>query len=124
MDPRPPPRRPEGPLLAAACGAALIVLAYLAWQAAGGLGVGVLGLFTLFVAVRFDLEGNRPIGPQMTPDLYASQFRGEAQAGRADRAASRSALAVLAGPTRLAMLLGAALVVFGFGSLFLSGTGR
>lgn len=119
MDPQPPPRRREGPILAMICGAVLLGFAYLAWQAAGGLGVAILGLFTLFVAIRFDLEGNRPVGPQMTPDLYASQFHGEARAGHADKAASRSALAALAGPTRLVMLLGAVLVVVGFGALFL-----
>lgn len=124
MEPQPPPRRREGPILAGICGAVLLGFAYLAWQAAGGLGVGVLGLLTLFIAVRFELEGNRPIGPDMTPGLHASQFLAEARAGHAQKAAGRSALAALAGPTRLAMLLGGLLVVVGFGALFLIEVGR
>lgn len=124
MDPQPPPRSREGPILAAICGAVLFGLAYLAWQAAGGLGVAILGLFTLFVAIRFDLEGNRPVGPQMTSDLYASQFHAEARAARADKAGARAALVALTRPTRLAMLLGTALVIVGFGALFLTEIAR
>ncbi|TCR66485.1 hypothetical protein [Bosea sp. BK604] len=124
MEPQPPPRSRESLVLAAICGAVLFGLACFAWQAAGGLGVAILGLFTLFVAVRFDLEGNRPVGPQMTPDLYASQFHAEGRAARAEKAASRAALVALARPTRLAMLLGAALVIIGFGALFLTEMAR
>lgn len=120
MEPEPPPRTREGPALAAICGLALFGGAYLAWQAAGGLGVIVLGLFTLFVAIRFDLEGNRPIGPEMTPGLHASQFHDEAYADHAGKAANRTALAALTGPTRLAMLLGAALVIVGIVTLLLT----
>lgn len=114
----PPPRRAEGPVLSVICSALLLGLAYLAWQAAGWIGVGILGLFTLFVAVRIDLEGNRPIGPQMTPGLYASQFDGDARRDHAERAGRRSALATLTAPTRLATLLGAVLAIVGFGALF------
>ncbi|RDJ21332.1 hypothetical protein DWF00_13535 [Bosea caraganae] len=124
MDPQPPPSRPEGPILAAICGGVLFGFAALAWQAAGGIGVGILGLLVLFIAVRFDLEGNRPIGPEMTPGLYASQFRGDARADHAEKAASRSILKARAGPTQLAMLLGVLLIVIGFGALFLTETSR
>lgn len=106
-------------VLKLAAGAALAGLAALAWRAAGGLGVGLLGLFVLFVAVRMDLEGNRPIGPQMTPGLHASQFADESGRSRADRAAERSAWAGYATPLRLAMVLGGLLVVIGFGNLIL-----
>jgi hypothetical protein len=124
MDPQPPPRRREGPILAAICGLMLLGFAAMAWQAAGGIGVGVLGLLVLFVAIRFDLEGNRPIGPQMTPGLYASQFHGEAHADHAEKALALSTLKALAGPTRLAMLLGTLLIVIGFGALFLTEASR
>lgn len=120
MERQPPPRSREAVALSAICGMVLCGFAYLAWQAAGGLGVIVLGLFTLFAAVRFDLEGNRPVGPEMTPGLYASQFHDEAHADHAGKAAKRSALAALAGPTRLTMLLGALLVVVGLVTLLLT----
>lgn len=120
----PPPKQAEGPVLSAICSVLLLGLPYLAWQAAGWIGVGILGLFVLFVAVRFDLEGDRPIGPQMTPSLHASQFHGEARADHADKAAGRSALVMLAGPTRLAMLLGLLLVIVGFGALILAEANR
>lgn len=119
----PPPSRTGEAVLAAICSLVLIGFAFLAWRAAGWIGVGVLGLLTVFIAVRFDLEGDRPIGPQMTPGLYASQFRDE-RAGHAETASRRSALARMMGPVRLAMLLGVLLVVVGFGALFFTEAGR
>lgn len=119
MTARPPPKRPDLLVLKLVAGLALAGLALLAWRAAGGLGVGLLGLFVLFVAVRMDLEGNRPIGPEMTPGLHASQFAGESRRSHADRAAERSAWAGFLAPLRLAMVLGGLLVVIGFGGLIL-----
>lgn len=119
MTARPPPTRPDLVILRLVACVALSGLALLAWRAAGGLGVGVLGLLVLFVAVRMDLEGNRPIGPEMTPGLHASQFSDEGRSSDAERAAERSARASFLAPLRLAMALGALLVLIGFGSLFL-----
>ncbi|WP_157733037.1 hypothetical protein [Bosea sp. AS-1] len=97
--------------------AALLVLAALAWRAAGWFGVGLLGLLVLFIAVRVDLEGDRPIGPQMTPGLYAEQYRSESadSSARASRRAERLSVATAA---QFARLFGAALAIVGFG-LFL-----
>jgi hypothetical protein len=74
----------------------------------------------LFVAISIDLEGDRPIGPQMTPGLHASQYRAEALANQRDRAARRSDISAMLAATRLAMLAGAGLVAIGFGMLFLA----
>lgn len=116
----PPPRTPEGTILTGVCLIALAGLAWLAFGIVGWLGVGTLGLFVLFVAIRIDLERDRPVGPQMTPDLHASQYRAEALANERDRASRRFDVAALMSATRLAMLAGAALIAAGFGMLFLA----
>ena len=114
-----PPRRPERLVMTAVCLAGLGGLAWLAFGIVGWLGVGTLGLFVLFVAIRVDLEADRPGGPQMTPGLYASQYRDEALAHERDRAARRFDIGTLLSATRIAIYAGAALVAIGFGMLFL-----
>lgn len=114
-----PPRNRERDVLLLLCAVGLLGLAYLAWRAIGWFGVGLLGLLVVFLAVRIELEGNRPIGPQMTPDLHAAQYRAEAgfdHAERANRSAERGAVASTA---RLASLFGGGLTVVGFGLFFL-----
>lgn len=115
----PPPRNTEHDVLLAVSAAGLLGLAWLAWSAIGWFGVGLLGLLVLFVSVRIDLEGNRPIGHQMTPDLHAGQYRSEAKQGRAERAARLSEIGTVTSAARLAGLFGGALAVMGFGLFFL-----
>ena len=91
----PPPRNREREILAGLGALGLVGAACLAWRAVGWFGVGLLGLLVLFIAVRVELEGNRPIGPQMTPDLHASQYPsegGHAHAERAGRLSERKAV--------------------------------
>jgi hypothetical protein len=109
-----PPRSRESLFVRAFACAGLIGLAVLAQQALGWLGVGLLGLFTLFVAVRYELEGNLPVGPQMTPDLYASQFRKHGP----EHAAGRD------GQHRITAGMGALLALIGFGFFFMLELGR
>ena len=113
-----PPHSPERLVLTVLSAAALLVLAALAWRAAGWFGVGLLGLLVLFIAVRVDLEGDRPIGPQMTPGLYAEQYRSEMSADGSARASRRAERLSMATATQFARLFGAALAIVGFG-LFL-----
>jgi hypothetical protein len=54
----------------------------------------------------------------MTPDLYADQYRSEAEAEPAARAGRRAERLSVIGAARLARLFGAVLAVTGFG-LFL-----
>jgi uncharacterized RDD family membrane protein YckC len=114
-----PPRSRERLLIRAIACAGLIGLAWLAQQAIGWLGVGLLGLFTLFVAVRYELEGNLPVGPQMTPDLYASQFGKHGPEHAAERAGQRHEWAGQLSAARLAAGIGALLVLIGFGFFFM-----
>lgn len=115
-----PPRNRERDILLALGAIGLLGLAYLAWSAVGWFGVGLLGLLVLFLAVRFELEGNRPIGPQMTPDLHASQYRSEDGQSRAERAGRLSDLGTVVNAARLACIFGGTLTIAGFGLFFLS----
>ena len=114
------PRNREREVLAAICAIALLALAYLSWRAVGWFGVGLLGLFVLFIAIRIELEGNRPVGPEMTPGLHASQRRSEAAYGPADRASHAADRGGIVSAARRASLFGGALAVAGFGLFFLS----
>ena len=114
----PPPRSKERLVLAALSVAGLLMLALLAWRAVGWFGVGLLGLLVLFIAVRVELEGNRPIGPQMTPGLYADQYRSEMNADGGARASRRSERLSVTSAAQYGRWLGAALAIIGFG-LFL-----
>jgi uncharacterized RDD family membrane protein YckC len=114
-----PPRSRERLLVRTIACAGLIGLAWLAQQAIGWLGVGLLGLFTLFVAVRYELEGNLPVGHQMTPDLYASQFGKHGPEHAAERAGRRHEWAGQLSAARLAAGLGALLALIGFGFFFM-----
>ena len=114
----PPPRSAEPIVLSVLSAAALAALAVFAWRTVGWFGVGVLGLIVLFIAGRVELEGNRPIGPQMTLSLYADQYRSEVEAEQAERSSRRAERLSVIGAARFARLFGAVLVVTGFG-LFL-----
>lgn len=115
----PPPRNRERMVMIALAAVGLTGLAYLAWSAIGWFGVGLLGLLVLFIALRVELEDNRPIGHQMTPGLYAGQYHSEVGQGHAERAGHSSERLALASSARLAALFGAALTVAGFGAFFL-----
>lgn len=108
----PPPARARTFALVAGAGG-LILVSVLAFRAAGGLGVGVLGLLVLFISVRVELEGNRPIGSIMTSNLYASQHEAESRKTRAERAEIFSDRARVMSGARLAAIMGGVLVVIG-----------
>ena len=116
----PPPRNRERMVMIALAATALTGLAYLAWSAIDWFGVGLLGLLVLFLAVRVELEDNRPVGHQMTPGLYAGQYHSESGQGHAERAGRSSERRVLASSARLASLFGGLLTIAGFGLFFLS----
>ncbi len=115
----PPPRNRERMVMIVLAAIAVAGLAYLAWSAIGWFGVGLLGLLVLFLAVRVELEDNRPVGHQMTPGLYAGQYHSETGQGHAERAGRSSERLALTSSARLAGLFGAALTVAGFGLFFL-----
>lgn len=115
----PPPRNNERMVMIALAAVGLVGLAYLAWSAIGWLGVGLLGLLVLFVALRVELEGDRPVGTQTTPELYANHFHAERAQNPAERAGRRAEVAAFTASARLFAIAGALLAIIGFGLLFL-----
>lgn len=114
-EPPPPVRGRTFAFVAGAGG--LVLVSILAFRAAGGLGVGVLGLLVLFISVRVELEGNRPVGSIMTPNLFASQYEADSQKTRAELAETFSDRALVISGARLAAVMGGVLVVTGLGLL-------
>lgn len=119
----PPPRNRERMVMIVLAAIGLVGIAYFAWSAIGWLGVGLLGLLVLFVAVRVELEGDRPVGPQTTPELYARHFHAEREQNPAERAGRRAEVAGFTATARLFAIAGALLAVIGFALLFF-GPGR
>ena len=97
--------------------------AYLAWSAIGWFGVGMLGLLVLFIALRVELEGDRPVGTQTTPELYANHFHAERAQNPAERTGRRAQVATFTASASLFTYAGALLAVIGFGLVYL-GWGR
>lgn len=119
----PPPRDREKQVLIALGAAALIGLAWLGWQFLGCVGVVLIGVLVLFVAIRVELEGDRPVGTQSTPEAYARHFRTEAEQRHTDRASRRVEVASFVSTARLFAIAGAMLTTTGFALLF-SGVGQ
>lgn len=117
-EPMPPPRNRERLVMTALAAIALLGLAYFAWSAIGWFGVGMLGLLALFIALRVELEGDRPVGTQTTPELYASHFRTEREQYPAERAARRAEVAAFVSSARMFAMAGAVLAALGFGQVF------
>ena len=114
----PPPPNHERMVMSVLAAIALIGLASFAWSAIGWFGVGLLGLLVLFVALRVELEGDRPVGTQTTPELYAQHFRAEREQNPAERAGRRAEVAAFVASARLFAVAGALLAIIGFGLLF------
>lgn len=119
----PPPRNRERMVMIALVAIGLLGLAYLAWGMIGWFGVGMLGLLVLFVALRVELEGDRPVGTQTTPTLYANHFHAERAQNPAERAGRRAEVASFTASARLFAYAGGLLAIIGFGLVFL-GWGR
>jgi hypothetical protein len=71
-----------------ACGAT--ALAYFAYEIAGWIGVGVLGLIVAFIAVRLEIEQHGPLGHPRDTGLYTRSLMGHDQMARAELEAERT----------------------------------
>ena len=97
----PPPRSRERMVMIVLAAIGLMGCAYFAWSAVGWLGIGLLGLLVLFIAIRVELEGDRPVGTQTTPELYANHFHAERAQNPAERPGRRAEVAAFTATARL-----------------------
>jgi hypothetical protein len=91
---------------------AMACLIYFAYQVAGFLGVGFLGLLTMFIAFQADLNKAHP------SSVYAMRLPRREPMDHAERAQRQQDIESLAQPIRAGKLLGLCLAVIGFGVFF------
>lgn len=112
-----PPRSLERTVWTVVATLGLVGLAAVAWRMLGGLGLIVLGLLVSFIGVRIEQEEDRPVGPPMTPGLFADQHRHEAASARSERAERAAHRGMFLRGARLATLLGVLVALTGIASV-------
>lgn len=90
---------------------------YGAIRLVGYFGLGVLGLVIVFIVVRMDLEKDGPSG--VDPSVIAEQFKARDRMSRAEKADLFAAQRTRLQPQFVALVVGAGLVILGFGMHFL-----
>ena len=93
--------------------AAMAVLIFFAFKFLGFLGVGILGIATMFVALQANLSKS------YSSATYGILARPPHVMDHAERAARRTEAESLSHPILMGILLGACLAVIGFGALLL-----
>jgi hypothetical protein len=91
------------------------------YRLVGFLGVGVLGLLIGFIAVRMDLEKDGAIGSAFSSNLYVQQMTARQGMDRSERAARHAERASLVRALMIAKIIGAVLIILGFGATFYFG---
>jgi hypothetical protein len=95
------------------------LLAVVAFEIVGWLGLAMLGLLTLLICANVELGKDGPIGSINTPELHAWQARHDERLTRAEWAERRRKIGALLRSLFFARLVGGALVAVGFGSFYL-----
>ncbi|MDO8878450.1 MAG: hypothetical protein Q8M24_04160 [Pseudolabrys sp.] len=93
--------------------AAMAVLIFFAYKIVGFLGIGILGMVTMFVAFQANLSKSN------TSATYGILARPPHIMDHAERAARRAEAESLSHPILMGILLGACLAVIGFGAMLL-----
>jgi hypothetical protein len=109
--------RTQADLWAAAITIVIMGACLVAYRMLGFAGIGLLGLFITFVAVRIDLEKEGAVGGVNTPGLLAQQMAARNHSSGAERAARDAEIATINGPLAAAKTVGVALTIAGFGAL-------
>jgi hypothetical protein len=91
---------------------AMACLIYFAYRVAGFLGVGFLGLLTMFIAFQADLNNAHP------SSVYAMRLPRREPMDHAERAQRQQEVESVAQPILVGKLLGLCLAVIGFGVFF------
>ncbi len=107
-------------LIGAACLAAAAFPAYFAYQVAEWPGVVILGLVIACLALRVELESEGPVGHPQSTGIHAASLQGRDSMPASERAAMRADIAVNVRGARIALVIGAALVVLGSTGFFLA----
>ena len=95
--------------------------AWAAYRLGGFLAIGLLGLLTGFIAVRMDLEKEGAIGSAFSGSLHAQQVMARETMSRSERASHHAEMRSTVRALLIAKIIGAILVVLGFGALFYFG---
>jgi hypothetical protein len=93
-------------------------VSYVAYQVAGFLGVGVLGLIIGMIAQTVDLEQGRPIVHGQAASLYTQLMAAEEHLSAAERAERRAEIKSAVLPLLVAKVVSAVLIIAGFGLFF------
>jgi hypothetical protein len=96
-----------------------VLLAVIAFELVGYLGIAMLGVLTLLICANVELGKDGPIGGINTPELHAWDAAHREGMTRAERAAHRSEVGSLLRALVFVRLIGGAFVVIGFGGFFL-----
>ena len=95
-----------------------VLLAVIAFELVGYLGLAMLGLLTLLVCAKVELGKDRPLGGINNPELHAWDAAHREELTRAERAEHRSEVGSLLRSLFFVRLIGGAFVVIGFGGFF------
>ena len=96
-----------------------VLLAVIAFELVGYLGLAMLGVLTLLVCANVELGKDGPLGGVNTPELHAWDAAHRADMTRAERAEHRDEVGALLRSLFFVRLIGGAFVAIGFGGFFL-----
>src|SRR5215207_522206 len=96
-----------------------VLLAVIAFDLIGYLGLAMFGLLTLLICINVELGKDGPIGGINNPELHAWDAAHRERLTRAERAERRGEVGSLLRSLFFVRLIGGALVVVGFGGFFL-----
>jgi hypothetical protein len=96
-----------------------VLLAVIAFEVVGYLGIAMLGLLTLLICANVELGKDGPLGGINNPELHAWDAAHREGLTRAERAERRSEVGSLLRSLFFVRLIGGAFVVIGFGGFFL-----
>jgi hypothetical protein len=95
-----------------------VLLAVIAFEVVGYLGIAILGVLTLLVCANLELGKDGPLGGINNPELHAWDAAHREDLTRAERAEHRSEVGSLLRSLFFVRLIGGAFLVIGFGGFF------
>jgi hypothetical protein len=95
-----------------------VLLAVIAFELVGYLGLAMLGLLTLLICANVELGKDGPLGGINNPELHAWDAAHRESLTRAERAEHRSETGALQRSLFYVRLIGGVFVVIGFGGFF------